>query len=267
MKIFYDWVYLCNQFSTWQLSIWFGAKMFNEKDVFEDVLYDIASEEDLATNYDLISDYIFLPEDKNIHNALAVSKSLISTYSLFSYNNLIGMFLLATDSLKGTALEKAVVYVCSHSENGALGVILNRTILNINLASFFKEWIKNITTVKMPNLNWGGMSGIESIFMLHSLDKTYSETIKYNGNIGITPSMQLLKDFIADNGPKDILFIMGYTNWTQNQLEKEISDGLWIPLPAQSDIIFSKKSNDMWGNIISQWHISQDSITKCKTKH
>ena len=89
-----------------------------------------------------------------------------------------------------------------------------------------------------PEIYLGGPVAIETGFILHDASYKSKGEISITNNIKLTSNNQIISDLINDNGPLDYIFSLGYSGWSEGQLEKEIEDGDWLIMPASYNHIF-----------------------------
>ena len=160
--------------------------------------------------------------------------------------NLTNQFLIAMPGMSEGAFSGAVVYLCEHTEKGALGLVINKPI-DIKLKNLFE---KVELTLDRPDLAetpvyFGGPVQTERGFVLHErLDGEagsgghYSSTLQIEGGLEMTTSKDVLEALSNGAGPKKLLVTLGYSGWGAGQLEEELGRNGWINVAAERDIIF-----------------------------
>ena len=130
--------------------------------------------------------------------------------------NLAGQFLIAMPNLSGDTFERTVVYICEHSSNGALGLIVNRTadvkvseILN-KLATEDSDIRYTHSTRADQAVLLGGPVQTERGFVLHAPFQQYASTVRISERLGLTSSRDILEDWAQGQGPKHMLLALGY---------------------------------------------------------
>lgn len=157
--------------------------------------------------------------------------------------NFTNQFLVAMPGLNGGAFAGSVVYLCEHTENGALGLVINRPI-EITLRSLFEKIDLSLARPDMLNspVYFGGPVQTERGFVLHEpLGETgghYSSSLKISGGLEMTTSKDVLEAIASGGGPRKVLITLGYSGWGPGQLEKEMSRNSWINVNAEPAIIF-----------------------------
>ena len=153
--------------------------------------------------------------------------------------NLTDNFLIAMPALDDPYFSQALVYVCEHNENGALGIIVNRPI-DMDLAELFEKIdikLEAQDLAKLP-VYFGGPVQVDRGFVLHRPPGDWQSTLKVNGDIGLTSSRDVLSSVGASGQPGEILITLGYAGWGAGQLEQEMAENSWLNVQASAHILF-----------------------------
>ncbi len=153
--------------------------------------------------------------------------------------NLTDNFLIAMPTLEDPYFSNALVYVCEHNENGALGIIVNRPI-DLNLAGLFEKvdiTLERSELADMP-VYFGGPVQLDRGFVLHRPVGVWQSTMKINEELGLTSSRDILASVAKDGLPGDFLVSLGYSGWDAGQLEDELAQNSWLTVPAKPGILF-----------------------------
>ncbi len=153
--------------------------------------------------------------------------------------NLTDNFLIAMPALEDPYFSNALVYICEHNENGALGIIVNRP-LDMNLAGLFEKIDIPLEQTELAGLPvyFGGPVQLDRGFVLHRPIGHWQSTLAINSEIGLTSSRDILAAVGKDGGPAEILVSLGYSGWDAGQLEEELAQNSWLTVPAKSAILF-----------------------------
>jgi putative transcriptional regulator len=136
-----------------------------------------------------------------------------------------------------------VVYLCEHSERGALGLVINRPI-DINLKNLFDKVELNLDREELAvqPVFYGGPVQTERGFVLHEPRQAdaakYNSTLSVPGGLDMTTSKDVLEDLASGAGPKRVLVTLGYSGWSAGQLEDELGRNGWLTVDADPAIIF-----------------------------
>lgn len=158
--------------------------------------------------------------------------------------DLTNQFLIAMPGMADDTFAGAVVYLCEHTERGALGLVINKPI-DIKLRNLFEKVelpLDREDLAEQP-VYFGGPVQTERGFVLH--ERLSDEGGHYNSSLAIaggalemTTSKDVLEALSHGAGPKKLLVTLGYSGWSPGQLEEEISRNGWLTVAAQPEIIF-----------------------------
>ena len=157
-------------------------------------------------------------------------------------------FLVAMPSLLDVNFSQAVIYLCAYNEEGAMGIIINRPILDINLGEVLGQMRidTKLDDIRSSPVLLGGPVQPERGFIIHRPNTEWQSTLMAGDDIGVTSSQDILEAMAVGEGPDDAVVILGYTGWGPDQLEKEISDNFWLTAPADHDILFNVPFEERW---------------------
>ena len=183
--------------------------------------------------------------------------------------NLTHHFLIAMPGLEDAAFAKSVVYMCEHSERGALGLVINKPS-DINLKNLFDK-------VELPLhredliealVYQGGPVQTERGFVLHESmlpgrESVYASTMTIPGGLEMTTSKDVLEALSTGAGPRRIFVSLGYSSWGEGQLESEISDNSWLTVAADPAVIFDTPVEERYAKALmllglESWRLSPD---------
>ena len=157
--------------------------------------------------------------------------------------NLTNQFLIAMPGMADDTFSGTVVYLCEHSDKGALGLVINKPI-DITLANLFEKVdlsLEGSALAEQP-VFYGGPVQTERGFVLHepqsSDAQTFSSTLQVPGGLEMTTSKDVLEAMSHGHGPKRVLVTLGYSGWSAGQLEDEIGRNGWLTVDAEPHIIF-----------------------------
>jgi putative transcriptional regulator len=171
-----------------------------------------------------------------------------------NFNSLAGKFLIANPYMNfNEVFNKSVIYLASHSENGAIGLIVNHLVNTMPYKSIFKM-LKAETDVENINIPvyLGGPVEPDRGFVLHSGEYNKNLLFKFEDNLAVSSNLQILQDMAHGIGPKNSLFVMGYTGWAPGQLEHELEQNHWIISEADLEILFSNNNDNKWNGALDR---------------
>lgn len=163
-------------------------------------------------------------------------------------SSLANHLLIAMPSLHDPNFERTVIYICEHHEHGSVGLIVNRPIKQFRLAVVFEQL--NIEPIhldinSMP-LMFGGPVQPERGFVVHKQAGGWRSSLFLQDEVTVTTSNDIIRAIAEDKGPKDVLVTLGYVGWVEHQLEKEISENVWLVCPYRSEILYEIPFEDRW---------------------
>ncbi len=157
--------------------------------------------------------------------------------------NLVNHFLIAMPAVRNPIFDGAVIYVCEHTEQGALGVVINKPT-DMTIETLLTRI--DIKHPKLPELAaqmkklvmFGGPVQDDRGFVLHEPVSDFSSMIKISDQITFTTSLDVLEALATGCGPKRLLVSVGYSGWGAGQLEEEMSKNAWLTVLADPAILF-----------------------------
>jgi len=154
-------------------------------------------------------------------------------------------FLIATPQMPDPRFQEQVVYICSHNEDGAMGLVINRPS-DHSLDAVLKSANIPVPEQLLPPIYIGGPVDIESAFFLYSSEYKVEHFMVINQSVSMSREPKILHDIAQGNGPRDYLFVLGYAGWAPGQLEMELTVNGWLALPASYDILFHTSDELKW---------------------
>ena len=166
-------------------------------------------------------------------------------------NYLSGNIICALPQLKDLFFSKSLIYITHHNRNGAVGIVLNYKIMNINSEDLFQKLNLNASNNSLNfSLHIGGPLNQNNGFILHSKEYNLEDTIKVSKLVNLTCSTQIIEDIAMDKGPTKYFISLGYAGWGPGQLEQEIIDNSWININEKLDLIFDIDVEQKWKKAI-----------------
>jgi putative transcriptional regulator len=155
---------------------------------------------------------------------------------------LSGQLLVAMPTMGDRRFRRSVIYMCSHSTDGAMGLIVNQRSPDVSLGDLVEQLglgdASMDTFLEQSVLN-GGPVSTERGFVLHTNDYFAEEaTLAIGDGICLTATIEILKAMAAGQGPRRSVLALGYAGWAPGQLEAEIGANGWLHCPADRDLIF-----------------------------
>lgn len=160
---------------------------------------------------------------------------------------LTGQLLLATPGQQGSFFARTVIYICAHSSEGAMGIVVNQPLETLKFHELLEQLnLKPGFNVPAPVVHLGGPVDTSRGFVLHSTDVTKGDTLRINDHLGITGTVDMLRLMAEGRGPKQSLLALGYAGWGPGQLEQEFQDNAWLVVNADDNLIFDPDLGQKW---------------------
>ncbi|MEL7465865.1 MAG: YqgE/AlgH family protein [Pseudomonadota bacterium] len=161
---------------------------------------------------------------------------------------LSGKLLIAMPGMSDPRFDRSVVYICAHSDDGAIGLVVNRRADNVTQRDLFKQL--DISTDPEREASWvhyGGPVEMGRGFVLHSADYHLEEaTLEVDNAFSMTATIEVLKAIAAGEGPRRAMIALGYAGWDGGQLEGELQRNGWLTCDADEEIVFGRANDDKW---------------------
>jgi len=180
-----------------------------------------------------------------------------------------GHFLIAMPGMDDERFERTVIFVCAHSEDGAMGFILNRPQpvqfqelldnLDIEKGGGDKEHesLKNALSDRARDfpIQLGGPVDSGRGFVLHSDDYMSESTMPVNDDLCLTATVDILRAIKEGRGPERGIMLLGYAGWAAGQLESEIAANTWLSCPGRDDIVFDQDHSGKYDRVLAHMGI------------
>lgn len=158
-----------------------------------------------------------------------------------------GRMLVAMPSMGDARFERSVIYLCAHSKEGAMGIIVNQIAPSISFRELLEQLdiVSEDKQIRLPadfvnrKVFIGGPVETGRGFVLHSPDYfAESSTLPIADDVCLTSTVDILRAMVDGRGPRRSLFALGYSGWAPGQLEAEIRDNGWLMCDANSELVF-----------------------------
>jgi putative transcriptional regulator len=162
--------------------------------------------------------------------------------------DLTGKLLAAMPGMQDPRFDRALILICSHSADGAMGLIVNHPLPDVPFASLLERLgIKGAQGIHL-DVHYGGPVEQGRGFILHKGDFGGEvASLDIAGGFQLSATLDVLELLAKGAGPQPALFALGYAGWGPNQLEDEISENSWLTLDGIADIVFAPKAQEKWG--------------------
>lgn len=166
---------------------------------------------------------------------------------------LTGKMLVAMPNMLDPRFEKSIIFICSHSPDGAMGLVINRLFGEVNFQGLLDQFDVRLTegAQDKPVLCGGPVEPIRG-FVLHSADYNEEATTSITPDISLTATVDVLKSLAIGQGPAKSVVLLGYAGWMPGQLETEIQSNGWLIAPADNEIIFNENYEGKWESALNK---------------
>ena len=156
-------------------------------------------------------------------------------------------FLIALPSLQDANFFHSVTYLCEHTDEGAMGLVVNRPseLAFADILRHMEIEVGEQTPTDIPVFT-GGPVQEDRGFLLHSPPDRWQSTLVVNDELAITTSRDILQAIAEGEGPKEVLIALGYAGWGPGQLEQELQQDSWLVAPASREILFHTPVEKRW---------------------
>lgn len=163
-------------------------------------------------------------------------------------DNLAGRMLIAMPGMGDPRFDKSVVFICAHTDEGAMGLIVNKPAGDLSFRDLLEQL--DITATEEAGeirVHFGGPVEHGRGFVLHSDDyATNDSTVRVSGGYGMTATLDILHDIARGEGPEECIMALGYAGWGPGQLESEFQRNGWLAAPADRSIVFGPDNGGKW---------------------
>lgn len=171
---------------------------------------------------------------------------------------LAGQLLIAMPGMGDPRFEKSVVFLCAHSDDGAMGLIVNKPAPELSFSDLLEQLdISPGDKGRAIRVHIGGPVETGRGFVLHSADYACNDsTLRVDGRFGMTATLDILEDISQGHGPSACLLALGYAGWGPGQLESELARNGWLICPASPQVVFATSDARKWAAALNSMGIS-----------
>jgi len=160
---------------------------------------------------------------------------------------LTGQLLIAMPAMDTPHFVQSVIYICAHTPDGAMGIVVNRPIEGPS----FDDLLEQLEVLPAPPLRRielfrGGPVDAARGFVLHTSDWTGDGSLLVDEHVALTASLDILKAIADGAGPTRGILALGYAGWGPGQLDREMQENAWLSAPAALDLLFDRDCETKW---------------------
>jgi putative transcriptional regulator len=162
-------------------------------------------------------------------------------------HHLTGMLLVAMPSMPDPRFARSVIYLCAHSPEGAMGLVVNQIAGNVTFPAVVGQLgIEAGRDCADTPVHVGGPVETSRGFVLHSADYVQESTLVIDEGFALTATVDVLRAIAEGHGPSRRVLALGYAGWSAGQLDQEIQGNGWLIAPADPDIVFGRDNEAKW---------------------
>ena len=164
-----------------------------------------------------------------------------------------GQLLIAMPGMRDERFARTVIYMCAHTDEGAMGLVLNQIIDSLTFNQLLGQLgIDEDRSRSDVPVHFGGPVEAGRGFVLHTADYKQDATLEVDEEIALTATIDILKAIARGYGPRRSILALGYAGWGPGQLDQEIRQNGWLQVPADSEIIFDTDHETKWERAIAK---------------
>ena len=178
-----------------------------------------------------------------------------------------GRCLVAMPGIADDRFEQAVIYVCAHTQEGAMGLTINRPIKEISFNNLLSQLnMEPMSAPELPPVLAGGPVDVVRGFVLHSPEYVREATLPMGDLTSLTVTTEVIRDISKGAGPRRYLITLGYASWEAGQLEDEIKQNAWLAVDASDDLLFEQPMDQRWKNALKKLGIDPMNLSSLQGK-
>jgi putative transcriptional regulator len=180
----------------------------------------------------------------------------------FEESWLTGQILIAMPSMTDPRFAQSVIFLCAHTPEGAMGIVLNRPLDRLGFAELLGQLgVEPVPPAREIRLACGGPVEDNRGFVLHSPDWMTAGSLEIDGAYVLTANLEILKAIAGGGGPANGLLALGYAGWGPGQLDAEILQNAWLNVPADPHIVFDAEHKTKWQRALATLRIDPANLS------
>jgi putative transcriptional regulator len=169
---------------------------------------------------------------------------------------LTGQLLIAMPAMADPRFAQSVIYLCAHTAEGAMGLVLNRPLQSPSFDDLLRQLeVAPVPPARRIRLCQGGPMDNGRGFVLHTTDWTGEGSLRVDDGLALTASLDVLKAIAECGGPREGILALGYAGWGPGQLDAEMQQNAWLSVPADETIVFDGDHDTKWRRAFGKLHI------------
>jgi putative transcriptional regulator len=165
---------------------------------------------------------------------------------------LTGQLLVAMPAMRDPRFAQAVVFMCAHTAESAMGIVINRPLDGLTFDALLEQLkVEPAPPARRIRMHAGGPVETGKGFVLHTTDWVQESSLRVDGRFALSSSIDVLRAFARGEGPKQGILALGYAGWGAGQLDEEILQNAWLSVPADEAFVFDGELGAMWRGALS----------------
>lgn len=165
---------------------------------------------------------------------------------------LTGQLLVAMPAMRDPRFAQAVVFMCAHTSESAMGIVINRPLEGLSFDDLLGQLkVEPVPPARRIRMHAGGPVETGKGFVLHTTDWVQETSLQVDAQFALTSSIEVLKAIARGDGPRRGILALGYAGWGPGQLDEEILQNAWLSVPAAEEFVFGGDLGAMWRGALS----------------
>jgi len=168
---------------------------------------------------------------------------------------LTGQLLIAMPQMTDPRFEHSVVFMCAHSAEGAMGLVVNKLVSSLSFTDLLHQMELEISATELDRriqVHFGGPVEAARGFVLHTPDYASDATMHVDDRFAMTATVDVLRSIAQGAGPKKAMLALGYAGWAAGQLDSEIQNNGWLHVAADHELVFGREHDDKWHRAVAK---------------
>lgn len=179
------------------------------------------------------------------------------------FTDLEGQLLIAMPGMEDPRFAQSVVFLCAHSRDGAMGLIVNKPMPGMRFSELLEQ-LDITPAADLPDVRvqFGGPVASDRGFVLHTMDQGMdSDTMSIADDVGMTSSVDILQTIADGKGPRQAMLALGYAGWGPGQLETELARNDWLTSEASPEILFGRAFEHKWSAAVKSIGVDPSTLS------
>ena len=173
-----------------------------------------------------------------------------------------GQLLVAMPTMADPRFTRSVIYMCAHSDEGAMGLVVNKLLESLSFSDLLEQLdLEPANVDKSIPVHFGGPVEAARGFVLHSTDYVHEATMRVDDDFALTATIDVLRAMAEGRGPRLSMLALGYAGWAPGQLDREIQENGWLTVPADEELVFDEAQDGKWERAVGRLGIDPGNLS------